>query len=133
MPPRRAAPRTATLPLVSGTLRVTGRDLERHARRNLAQALNLWLRNVLADAQLIVPLDEGPLSESGHVIEATPDRLRGQVRFSKPYAARQHEELDWNHLPGRQAKYLEVPFKRRIPELRPLTQTVLRRTRELLR
>jgi hypothetical protein len=32
------------------------------------------------------------------------------VSYDTPYAARQHEELDWRHAPGRQAKYLEQPL-----------------------
>lgn len=62
---------------------------------------------LLAAARAIVPYDEGPLSESGR---ASRDGLTGLVSFDQPYAVIQHEELDYRHAPGRQAKYLEGPF-----------------------
>lgn len=111
---------------MSGHLRVDGRELRRRTAIAAAGAVNIWLDQVLADSQLIVPLDEGPLSESAGVEPATPDDPRGRVVYRKIYAARQHEELTWKHLPGRQAKYLETPFKARIPELQPLADRSIR-------
>jgi hypothetical protein len=108
--------------MAHGNLRVDGRELNRRTRIAAAGAVNLWLDQVLADSQLIVPLDEGPLSESAGVDYATADDPRGRIVYRKVYAARQHEELTWKHLPGRQAKYLETPFKSRLPELQPLVQ-----------
>jgi len=116
--------------MAHGTLQVDGRELERRVRWALAQGLNTWLDNVLTLSSPLVPLDEGPLQESGHVVEAAPDNLTGQVRYSKVYAARQHEELTWRHAPGRQAKYLEQPYKQQIPglahHLRGIVQNVIR-------
>lgn len=112
--------------MAHGHLRVDGRELRRRTGIAAAGAVNLWLDGVLGASQLIVPLDEGPLSESGHVVEAIGDDPRGRVVYSKVYAARQHEELTWKHAPGRQAKYLEVPFKARIPDLQPLAQRAIR-------
>ena len=104
--------------MAHGTQRVSGAELQRRVRVVTAGAVNRSLYDLLGEAVPITPLDEGPLSESGHVVEATPELPRGQVRFSKVYAARQHEELTWKHLPGRQAKYLEIPFKRMLPRYR---------------
>lgn len=41
--------------------------------------------------------------------EATPDGVRGVVSYNTPYARRQHEELDWEHPNGGNAKFLERP------------------------
>ncbi|MGW4695154.1 hypothetical protein ACWEO1_22560 [Kitasatospora cineracea] len=78
-------------------------------RRAAAHGLELAMEHILAEAKKIAPLDEGTLERSGRArVDAT--RLQGIVSFSTPYAVRQHEELTWRHAPGRQAKYLEVPF-----------------------
>jgi hypothetical protein len=65
------------------------------------------LEHVLGEARKLVPLDEGTLERSGRVVR---DGLNGAVTFDTVYAVRQHEELTWKHLPGRQAKYLEQPM-----------------------
>lgn len=54
------------------------------------------------------PHEEGTLERSA---KPTVDRdeLIGAVSFDTVYAARQHEELEWRHAPGRTAKYLENP------------------------
>jgi len=67
---------------------------------------------VLNDSQQIVPLDESPLKESG-AVTVTQDAVyisygRGE---SAEYAVIQHENLNYAHAPGRQAKYLETPFR----------------------
>lgn len=69
---------------------------------------------VIGHAQRIVPHDEGTLEGTGtvHPPVTVGDTTVVIGSFSTPYARRQHEELDWKHLPGRQAKYLEDPFKR---------------------
>jgi hypothetical protein len=117
--------------MAHGEQRVTGRQLQRRVRRATAAAINLTLNDLLAASGLIVPLEEGTLAQSGHVIEATEDHLQGEVRYSTPYAARQHEELTYRHLPGRTAKYLEVPFKTMIPTYSRFVADVTRRAVEL--
>lgn len=80
-------------------------------RRAAAHGLELGMEHILAEAKKITPLDEGTLERSGRArVDAT--RLQGIVSFSTPYAVRQHEELTYQHAPGRQAKFLEVPFNR---------------------
>lgn len=37
--------------------------------------------------------------------------MQGTVGFSEPYAASQHEHLEYKHPKGGKAKYLEDPFK----------------------
>lgn len=87
-------------------------------------------------AQRLAPVDEGTLRGSVNVVlivngtrfEGTGARqqaanaarlyakagqrveLDAEVSFNTVYAARQHEELDWQHPKGGQAKYLEAPL-----------------------
>jgi hypothetical protein len=114
---------------VPGYLTIDGRELERRVRHGIVDGLNSWAeQQVLAPSIQLVPLDEGTLMESGHVVEAdvqepTP---KVQIRYGTVYAARQHEELTWKHDPGRQAKYLETPFKAAIPLLEPYLEAIVK-------
>lgn len=61
--------------------------------------------------------DEGSLVESGTAPMINPGAtITGTVSYNKPYAARQHEELSYEHKEGRQAKYLETPLKEFVRE-----------------
>ncbi|WP_030928507.1 hypothetical protein [Streptomyces sp. NRRL B-24720] len=88
----------------SGSRAWTGRG-----RRLESEGLERGLQHVLTEAQRIVPLDEGTLERSGRV---NVDGLEGAVSFDTVYAVIQHEALDFRHLPGRMAKYLEIPMNR---------------------
>jgi hypothetical protein len=66
------------------------------------------LEHTLGVSKRLVPLDEGTLERSGRVNML--GQLEGQITYDTVYAVRQHEELTWKHLPGRQAKYLEQPM-----------------------
>lgn len=94
-------------------------DLRAVRARQRAAALafaHTWGNSLLGEAQRIVPLEEGTLAASGTVdVQERGDRIDVVVRFSTPYAARQHEEAGWQHRTGRQAKYLEAPAKRLAP------------------
>lgn len=83
------------------------RQWTNRGRRMAEQGLRQGLEHVLERARAIVPLREGVLERSGRV---TQDGLEGGVTFDTVYARRQHEELTWKHLPGRTAKYLEIPM-----------------------
>ncbi|WP_028814430.1 hypothetical protein [Streptomyces flavidovirens] len=90
------------------TFRFDGqRQWTSRGRRLAGEGLQRGLEHVLGEARRIVPLDEGTLERSGRV---TRDGLNGAVTFDTVYAVRQHEELTWRHLPGRSAKYLEIPM-----------------------
>lgn len=86
-----------------------GAGIERNVRDAAARGLLLAAEHVLAEAQDVVPLDEGYLQSTGTASVDDGD-LTAAVSFDGPYAVRQHEELDWRHTPGRQAKYLEQPL-----------------------
>lgn len=108
--------------------RVAGAALEAQAR----SAEDLLSRSVD-----LAPLEEGTLRGSGHVYYEVNGRDIGSyaaahaavtaaaragtlrsfaavVAYSTPYAARQHEELEWQHPLAGQAKFLEEPFKQRV-------------------
>lgn len=76
-------------------------------KRKAARGVRQGLETVLAASNAIVPLDEGPLQRSGKV-DVDEERLEGTVSYDTPYAVIQHENLDYKHAPGRQAKYLET-------------------------
>ena len=73
-------------------------------------ALNQAAEQLRGYSVPLAPLDRGPLRASAQVTEATPGNLTAYVSYDTPYAARQHEELDWRHDDG-QAKYLEGPLE----------------------
>jgi hypothetical protein len=56
--------------------------------------------------------DDGQMIQTGTAPPVLPGvTITGEVSYNKPYAARQHEELGYQHKEGRQAKYLETPLK----------------------
>lgn len=81
------------------------------ARRQAAvgseRGVALALEHLLGEANRTVPIEENTLSRSGTV---ATEGLKGNVHYDSPYAARQHEELDWRHDAGRRAKWLELTF-----------------------
>ncbi|WP_445524802.1 hypothetical protein [Streptomyces cyslabdanicus] len=95
-------------------------------RRGTARGLLLGAEHVLTESQSFVPLDEGYLQSTGtaSVDEGT---LTAAVAYDGPYAVRQHEEMDWRHAPGRQAKYLETPLNAERQQVQALIAAQLRR------
>ncbi|MFF4369628.1 minor capsid protein [Streptomyces sp. NPDC001594] len=93
-------------------------------RRGAEEGLQRALEHLLAESRKLVPLREGTLERSGRVVR---DGLDGAVTYDTVYAKRQHEELTWKHLPGRSAKYLEIPLNRDREVLLRLMQVSLRR------
>lgn len=73
-------------------------------RRLASEGVQRALEHALGVSNQRVPLEEGTLERSGR---ADVDGLNGAISYDTVYAVRQHEELEWKHLPGRQAKYLE--------------------------
>lgn len=93
-------------------------------RRLASDGLRQALEHTLGEARKIVPLDEGTLERSGRV---DVDGLNGAISFDTVYAVRQHEELTWKHLPGRSAKYLEIPMNAERDVMLQLMAVPLRR------
>lgn len=94
-------------------------------RRLASEGLQKGLEHVLGEARKLVPLEEGTLERSGRVNMIGP--LDGAITFDTVYAVRQHEELTWKHLPGRSAKYLEIPMNRERDTVLRMMQVPLRR------
>lgn len=114
-----------------------GRELYANAAAGALEALIRTGEDLLGRAQRLAPVEEGTLRGSaalvvivnGHRFEGegstalavaaartaalagVPLRLDVEVSFNTVYAARQHEELDWAHPLGGQAKYLEQPLR----------------------
>lgn len=78
--------------------------LHKHANKALGKAAE----HVLAESNKMVPLEEGTLQRSGVADTDTDKRLTASVSYNTPYAARQHEELSYQHDAGRRAKFLEL-------------------------
>lgn len=65
----------------------------------------------------LAPVDKGALRGSAYSItDASGDKLDAEIGFREVYATRQHEELEWQHPNGGQAKYLEQPYKENLPK-----------------
>ena len=64
---------------------------------------------VLGEAIQQVPHEEGDLQSSGKV-SVDEGSSRVAVSYDTPYAVRQHEDMTYQHDPGRKAKYLEDPL-----------------------
>ena len=90
-------------------MRWNGRRLWTSRGRAQASAgLQRALEHTLGKSKAIVPLEEGTLERSGRVNMF--GQLEGQITYDTVYAVIQHEALDFKHLPGRSAKYLELPM-----------------------
>jgi len=76
--------------------------------QNKAMGLRLAAEAVLDASNARVPFRDGELKESG---KAITDGDEAAVSYDTPYAARQHEEVGWNHPNGGQAKYLETALQ----------------------
>lgn len=107
-------------------LRIDTAAVQRELRPAAVRGLQLAAEHVLTESQAVVPLDEGPLQNSG---TATVDEssLTAAIAYDTPYAVRQHEELDYRHAPGRTAKYLETPLNAERDQVRALLAAELRR------
>ncbi|MEU7891693.1 hypothetical protein AB0B45_02385 [Nonomuraea sp. NPDC049152] len=81
-------------------------EIERAAARGLRNATE----HVLAVSNQRVPHDEGTLERSGTAV-VDESELRGIVSYDTPYSVVQHENLDYNHKPGRTAKFLELAVR----------------------
>ena len=86
-----------------------GAEARKAIRKGTVRGLLKWANLVLQESQQIVPIDEATLERSG-VASVDPVNLEGAVSYDTPYAVVQHEDFSLMHAPGRQAKYLEVPW-----------------------
>jgi len=87
-------------------------DLLKGIPKRAKDAVRSELKEVMKDlkgkSQDLAPVETGDLKGSAYT---DLDDLQGEVGFTEPYALRQHEELEYKHPKGGQAKYLEQPYK----------------------
>lgn len=79
-------------------------------RDEAARGLFLAGEHILGEADKQVPLDEATLQRSG-TVSVDEGSLTAAVSYDTVYAVPQHERLDYRHLPGRKAKFLEDPLR----------------------
>jgi hypothetical protein len=77
----------------------------------LKKAVKKSLLDLKGKSQRLAPIDKGDLRGSAYAKDSvTTKGIDGEVGFTEPYATRQHEEMDYQHPKGGQAKYLETPL-----------------------
>lgn len=103
-----------------------GGEVSDALREGAARGILVGAEYLLTESRKVVPLDEGTLERSG-TASVDEDELIGAVTYDTPYAVRQHEELNWRHAPGRQAKYLEQPARRLATPIGKLIAAQVRR------
>lgn len=99
---------------------------ERAVREAAATALEDFAEAMLTDANERVPHEEGDLERSGET-DSDRENLKVSIFYDTPYAARQHEELEYRHDEGREAKWLENTLKSRGRELGPFVAQAMKR------
>lgn len=97
-------------------------------RQAAVAAVKAWGELVLGEAQRLAPIREGTLRASGELdVDVLGTTVTAEISFNEIYAARQHEETDWAHPLGGQAKYLEGPVQRHAATGQRLLELELRR------
>lgn len=90
--------------------------------RAMGRAVYAEALRIMRESKRIVPLDLGPLRASGTVMEPVIFGTRWEITLgyggaASAYALIQHENLSFNHAPGRSAKYLEGPVRAALPTI----------------
>jgi len=86
-------------------------------RKGLYQA-GLFLQR---ESQKIVPIDTTDLKESADTrMEGTGRDVAVIVSYGTDYAVYVHEDLEARHKPGKQAKFLEQPFREKRERMREI-------------
>jgi hypothetical protein len=99
-----------------------GGQVVRSAQSGKARGLYEAGQYVLEEANRVAPEEEAILKASGVVdppnVQAVEDAVT--VSYDTPYAVRQHEETEYRHAPGREAKWLERTLERRRSTVREI-------------
>lgn len=86
--------------------------IRRRMRDAAEDAVKRIAEDALGRAVRDAPIEEGTLRGSGHVdVRSSGDSVVATIAFATPYAAVQHERLDYSHPRGGKAKYLEDVIK----------------------
>ncbi|WP_433426348.1 hypothetical protein ACQP1V_42715 (plasmid) [Microtetraspora malaysiensis] len=105
--------------------KVNPERLSLEARRAAARGLKHATEHVLGVSNSRVPHRMGKLEDSGAAV-VDDARLVGIVSYDTVYAVAQHENLDWKHIPGRTAKYLELAVREEAEVVKLLIAAKLR-------
>lgn len=118
-------------------LRERFEKMDKATAKNIVHAMVENTEDLLGKSMRIAPIDEGTMigsasarvnqvevargseggtpTTTGGKPDAKPGHVVvGEVSYNTRYAARQHEDLTFRHLPGKQAKYLEQPLKENV-------------------
>jgi len=106
------------------SMRWDGEQVSTAAREGLEAGLFEAAEVLLAQANALVPIEEGTLQNSG-TAEVRDSKAR--VGYNTPYALRQHEDLTLHHANGRTAKYLEKPLNQYGAELEAIAGAAVTR------
>lgn len=90
-----------------------------------SRGLFLGAEHVLQVSNKSVPIEEGTLERSGHT-SVDREALEAAIAYDTPYAARQHEELDYAHDNGRTAKFLENAMNSEIPTIQQIIGSAIK-------
>lgn len=96
---------------------------------SVMEGIVLGAEFLLTESRAEVPIDEATLERSGAVTQ-DPQKLIACVAYDTPYAARQHEDMNHRHAPGRKAKYLEDPANANTETIIAIVATHARRQLE---
>lgn len=103
-------------------------EARRRFKAAAAGALKAIGEDMLGEAQRRAPVEEGTLRASGDLeLDVAGPVMTATVSFNTVYAARQHEELDWQHPKGGQAKYLESVLLERAPRYAAILEAAMRK------
>ncbi|MEU8950898.1 hypothetical protein [Streptomyces sp. NPDC048489] len=96
-------------------------------RAGALRGVRLGAEHLLEVSRQRVPIEEGTLERSG-VVSVDEGDLTAAVSYDTPYAVRQHEELDYRHDTGREAKYLEKPLREESDTIQDIIAAEVRRS-----
>lgn len=85
--------------------------------------LRMAAEAILNESNARAPVETGALVGSGSTAVSGNEAAVG---YSIIYAARQHEEIGWNHPNGGQAKYLETAFNAKASEAMQLISQAIK-------
>ena len=94
--------------------------------RAILQSVNDVANEILRISSREVPLDIGDLSKSGDVEPETATSVI--VGYNRVYAARLHENPQYNFQHGRKGKYLEDPIKLNLQTFKSYIEDALKHT-----
>lgn len=94
---------------VSGVARTLSalNGLSETVNSGVEDGLEKVARTILKRSKKIVPTENADLKRSG---EVEVEDGTAYIRYTQEYALIQHENLDYSHDAGEQAKYLEEPY-----------------------